>query len=308
MKTNKFLLFISLIFFSCNSNKELAQYSNRERVKKELQTITRKFGYRNYLNIKNLNKVADYIHSEFAMVCDTVYFQEYTADNRTYKNVVASIGVENKKRIVIGAHYDACGEQEGADDNASGTVGVLELARLLSKEKLNYRIDFVAYTLEEPPFFDTKEMGSYIHAKTAKEEKQNIKGMICLEMIGYFNDSVGSQTYPIKALKAVYGQKGDFITIVEKMNSGRFSQRFGNLMKKQGLIETKSFRGPKALQGIDFSDHRNYWEFGYDALMITNTAFYRNDNYHQITDKLETLDIERMCRVIDQVYLSVLEY
>lgn len=308
MKTNIFLLLITLIYFSCNSNKELVKHSDRNRVKNDLQTITRKFGYRNYLNIKNLNKVADYIHSEFSKVCDTVFFQEYIADRRTYKNVVASIGVENKKRIIIGAHYDTCGEQEGADDNASGTVGVMELARLLAKEKLDYRIDFVAYTLEEPPFFDTKEMGSYIHAKSVKEEKQNIKGMICLEMIGYFNDSAGSQTYPVKPLKAIYGNKGDFITIVERMNSGRFSQRFGNLMKKQGLIKTKSFRGPKALQGIDFSDHRNYWEFGYDALMITNTAFYRNDNYHMITDKLETLDIERMCRVIDQVYLSVLEY
>ncbi len=308
MRTNTFSLILLIMLLGCNSNKEIQKYSNRERVKNELNIITRKFGFRNYLNVENLNKVANYIHSEFTKVCDTVYFQEYKVENRTYKNVIASIGTQHSERIIIGAHYDTCGEQEGADDNASGTVGVLELARILSEKHLKYRIDFVTYTLEEPPFFGTKEMGSYIHAKSVNDQKQNIKGMICLEMIGYFNDAPNSQEYPIGLLKPFYGNKGDFITIVEKFGSGRFSKKIGNLMSVQKLIKTKRFIGPKSLEGIGLSDHRNYWEFGYDALMITNTAFYRNDNYHMTTDKLETLDIERMCRVIDQVYMSVLAY
>ena len=293
---------------ACTTELEFAQYSNRERVKTDLQKITREFGNRNYLNISNLNKVAEFIKTEFKACCDTVYYQDFKVDAGKYKNIIASIGIQNEERIIIGAHYDVCGQQEGADDNASGIVGLLELARLLSKEKTNYRIDFVAYSLEEPPFFGTKQMGSYVHAKSVFDEKQKVKGMICLEMIGYFNDSAGSQSYPLGILKAFYGSKGDYITVVEKFGSGRFCSKFKRLMKKQNLVKSKSFKGPKWLSGLDFSDHRNYWEFGFDALMITNTAFYRNPNYHENTDKLETLDIERMCRVIDEVYLSVKEY
>jgi len=263
----------------------MIMHSDRKRVEKKLYIITRKFGNRDYLNPKALNKVADYIHQEFSEVCDTVSYQNFKVNSIQYKNVIASIGIENDERIIIGAHYDVCGIQEGADDNASGLVGILELSRLLSKQKLNYRIDFVAYTLEEPPFFGTQEMGSYVHAKSVFEQKQKVKGMICLEMIGYFNDSVGSQSYPLGILKPFYGSKGDFITVVQKFGSGRFSSKIKRLMKKQKLVKTKSFKAPKKLPGIDFSDHRNYWEFGYDAVMITNTAFYRNDNYHQITVK-----------------------
>jgi len=292
---------------SCQSKQEFVAFADRKRVKDNLITLTRSFGNRDYLNITALNKVAAYTHNQFSICCDSVDYQEFNVGETVYKNVVASIGTNHDERIIIGAHYDVCGIQEGADDNASGLVGLLELARLLSKENLNYRIDFVAYTLEEPPFFKTKQMGSYIHAKSVFEEKQNIKGMICLEMIGYFNDSVNSQKYPLGILKLFYGNKGDFITVVEKFGSGSFSSKIRRLMKKQKLIKTKSFKGPKFIQGLDFSDHRNYWEFGYDALMITNTSFYRNPNYHEQSDKVETLDIERMCRVIDQLYLSIKE-
>ena len=302
-----FILFIMGMFFNpaCQSEQKFVAFSDRERVKDNLTTVTRSFGNRDYLNLTALNKVAAFVHNQLSVCCDSVNYQEFNVGETEYKNVIASIGTEHEERIIIGAHYDVCGIQEGADDNASGLVGLLELARLLSKENLNYRIDFVAYTLEEPPFFKTKQMGSYIHAKSVFEEKQNVKGMICLEMIGYFNDSENSQKYPLGILKLFYGNKGDFITVVEKFGSGSFSSKIRRLMKKQKLIKTKSFKGPKFIQGLDFSDHRNYWEFGYDALMITNTSFYRNPNYHEPSDKVETLDIERMCRVIDQVYLSI---
>ena len=123
------------------------------------------------------------------------------------KNIICSINTDKKERIVIGAHYDVCGDQDGADDNASGVAGLLELARLLKHEKLNYRIDFVAYTLEEPPFFGTENMGSSIHAKYISDNKISLKGMISLEMIGYFNDKPHSQKYPLSFLKWFYGNK-----------------------------------------------------------------------------------------------------
>ena len=96
---------------------------------------------------------------ELEKVCDSVAYQNFKVDKNEYKNVIGSIGLENKQRIIIGAHYDVCGDSEGADDNASGVVGLLELARLLSKEKLKYRIDFVAFSLEEPPFLERNKWG-----------------------------------------------------------------------------------------------------------------------------------------------------
>lgn len=122
------------------------------------------------------------------MYSDSVSTQSYTANGLQYKNIICSFGTENARRIIAGAHYDVCGAQEGADDNASGIAGLLELARLLKGQKLNYRIDLVAYSLEEPPYFRTQYMGSYIHAKSLADSKANVYGMISLEMIGYFKD------------------------------------------------------------------------------------------------------------------------
>ena len=216
-------------------------------------------------------------------------------------------GPENAPRIVVGAHYDVCGYQQGADDNASGVAGLLELARLLQNQKLNFRIELVAYTLEEPPFFRTKNMGSYIHAKSLSDAKVNVLGMISLEMIGYFKDEKGTQDYPTALLKLIYGSRGNFITLVRKFGAGKFACQFNRAFRQTNVIRTKAFVGPAALPGIDFSDHLNYWAFGFSALMVTDTAFYRNKNYHEPTDTLETLDLKRMAKVIDGVYLALLK-
>ena len=156
------------------------------RIKRDLTAITKTTQSRNYQNVETLNTVAEYIFLELQKVCDTVYYQSYAVQGVEYKNVIGSIGLSNDKRVIVGAHYDVAGNQEGADDNASGVVGLLELARLLSGETLTDRIDFVAFTLEEPPFFRTEQMGSYVHAKSIHERGAPVRGMICLEMIGYF--------------------------------------------------------------------------------------------------------------------------
>ena len=299
------IIVFGFFLFSCGQPLRHERYSDTIRIKNDLTIITKTDKSRNYKNIEALNFVAQYIFGELSKTCDTVYFQTYLVNGIEYKNVIGSIGRNRKEKIVIGAHYDVAGEQEGADDNASGIVGVLELSRLLAKEPLKYQIEFVAYTLEEPPFFGEQEMGSYIHAKSIFDNGENIKGMICLEMIGYFNDKPKSQDYPVGFLKLFYGDKGDYITVVQKFGNGSFGREVNRLMKKQGFIDTKSFKGPASLQGVDFSDHRNYWKFNYSAVMITNTAFYRNKNYHENTDKIETLDINRMGLVIDELYMTV---
>lgn len=277
-------------------------------IKQHLTALTKTNGFRTYKNMEQLNKTANYIKTVFSKYTDSVYIQAYEVNGVTYKNVICSFGTENPQRIIVGAHYDVCDDQEGADDNATGVVGLLELSRLLKDKKLKHRIDLVAYTLEEPPYFRTAYMGSYIHAKSLIDSKTNVLGMVSLEMIGYFKDEKKTQSYPIGALALIYGNKGNYITLVKKFAAGRFTRKFCRKYKSTKSIKTKKFSGPRALPGIDFSDHLNYWKFGYSALMITDTAFYRNKNYHESTDTMETLDVYRMAKVIDGVVNTLIGF
>ena len=261
---------------------------------------------RNFLNIESLNLVADYVASEFNKYGDSTVFQEFEVDSRKYKNVITSFGPKDAQRIIVGAHYDVCGDQDGADDNASGVVALLEFARLLKGVELKYRVDLVAYTLEEPPFFGTNEMGSYFHANYLFKNSIPVYGMICLDIIGYYSDEKKSQSYPLGILKLIYGGKGDYITVVRCFRGGRFAKEAKRELKhSESPIKVKSFKGPKKLNGIAFSDHLSYWRFGYSSLFITNTGFYRNPNYHQIGDTLSSLDFNRMAQAVDAVFETI---
>ena len=277
-------------------------------IKQHLTTITKREKARHFANPEVLDSVASYIYQEFEKSADSVYYQTYSANGTIYRNVIAVFGSSNQKRIIVGAHYDVCGNQEGADDNGSGTVALLELSRMLKGKDLKNQIELVAFTLEEPPFFRTDYMGSAIHAKSIEPIKDQVLGMISLEMIGYFSDKKNSQEYPLGILKWFYGGKGNYITLVRKNTAGKFVKRFIRNYKKTKQIRTKKFAAPRSLPGIDFSDHLNYWNLGIDALMITDTSFYRNKNYHKETDTMETLDFCRMAKVIDASYQVLVSY
>ncbi len=274
-------------------------------IKSHLTAITKTKGFRNHNNTDLLNATAAYIQNQLSKYSTNVTIQEYTVKGKGYKNVLCSFGPADAKRIIIGAHYDVCGDQQGADDNASGITGLLELARMLKDKPLTYRIDLVAYTLEEPPYFEEVEMGSYVHAKSLADNHTDVYGMVSLEMIGYFKDAKHTQSYPIKPLKLLYGSRGNYITLVRKPGSGKFAARFARAFKRSDEIRTVKFTAPAYLPGIDFSDHRSYWHFHFSALMITDTAFLRNKSYHEATDVMEALDIPRMAAVIDGVYTAL---
>ncbi len=299
----KYILLLPLISLSATSWSQ----SDTNLIKSHMTVLTKTAVHRNYENIGQLNEIADYIHTEFSKYADTVYFQSYFIGKQEYKNVIASFGTKYSERIVVGAHYDVCGEQEGADDNASGTVGLLELARQLDTVKTAQRIDLVAYTLEEPPFFRSEYMGSYIHAQSLVKDSVDVKGMICLEMIGYFADARKTQDYPLGILKLFYGSRGNYITLVNQFGPGKFARKFTKRFKRKSTVKAKQFKGPKSLPGIDFSDHLNYWQVGISALMITDTAFYRNKQYHQKDDTMDRLDYARMAQVIDGVFVVLTE-
>lgn len=301
-KLNRILLFaFALFIFAAHANAQ----SNTVLIEKYLTDITKTEGYRNYKNLEVLNQTADYIEFVFRKYADTVFTQDFTVNGVAYKNVICSYGTQHAERVIVGAHYDVCGDQEGADDNASGVVGLLELSRQLKGQTLSKRIDLVAYTLEEPPYFRTEAMGSHVHAKSLVENNINVYGMVSLEMIGFFNDEKKSQTYPLGILSLFYGNKGNYITLVKKFGAGKFVRKFTKKFKKSDVIRTKKFSAPPSLPGIDYSDHLNYWKFGFSAMMITDTSFYRNANYHEKTDTMSTLDIPRLAKVIDGVLASL---
>ena len=187
--------YLKLIFFIPLSS-VFGQYSDSTILLDHLKSVIETEKPRNYRNINTLNFVANYIHSTFGKYSDSVAFQEFTVGENRYKNVICSFGTEHTERIIVGAHYDVCGYQDGADDNASAIAGILELARLFYKDSLDYRIDLVAYSLEEPPFFATENMGSFVHAQYLQNINAEIYGMVCLDMIGYYSNEKNSQNYP----------------------------------------------------------------------------------------------------------------
>jgi Zn-dependent M28 family amino/carboxypeptidase len=203
---------------------------------------------------------------------------------------------------VVGAHYDACGETPGADDNASGVAALIELGYLLGSNPPSREIELVAYVLEEPPFFRTPMMGSAVHAASIATEKETIVGVIVLETVGYFSEARGSQSYPSLLLKLIYPSRGNFIAVIGRWDQGQWVKRVKIGMKGATDLPVYSIRAPSVVPGIDFSDHLNYWPLGFNALMITDTAFYRNKAYHEKGDTADRLDYERMCKVVVAVF------
>jgi len=252
---------------------------------------------RSYENLENLNRIADYIQSRFTASGAAIRLQPFTADGREYRNVIAEFGPESDAVIVVGAHYDSAGELPAADDNASGVAGLIELARLLGSTQLDQKVQLVAFCLEEPPFFNTPQMGSVVFARSLIEANKNVRIMVALEMIGYFSDKPGSQAYPLSFLKLFYPTKGNFIAIVDELFSGE-AKRMKKIMKANATLPVYTINAPPGIPGIDLSDHKSFWDQGYPAVMITDTAFFRNKAYHTRHDTADRLDYERMAQVV----------
>ncbi|MDG2440348.1 MAG: M28 family peptidase, partial [Crocinitomicaceae bacterium] len=254
---------IFLVVFSMTSGLMASAQTIPGVIETQLDALINREGYRTYDDTVTLNAVRDYIVDEFSTHADVTYRQDYLVNGVTYSNVIALVGDTTLPRIIVGAHYDVCENQHGADDNGTGVVGLFQaLEQLKDYSSEDYCIEFVAYTLEEPPFFRTTKMGSYIHAKSLHARGIEVHGMLSLEMIGYFSTEKKSQHYPIGILKLFYGGKGDYITVVRKMNKGKFARKFSRKYKHSKIIKTKKFTAPQSLPGIDFSDHLNYWALG----------------------------------------------
>lgn len=252
-----------------------------------------------------LDRAAEYIAARLEETGASVRFQAYSANRRNYRNVLATLGAEHDRFVVVGAHYDAFGEfvrNPGADDNASGTAGLVELVRVLAKQPLPVRVEFAAYSTEEPPHFASEFMGSAVHARSV--ENRRPEAMICLEMIGYYSEA---QPWPSGLLDLMYPDHGQFIGVIGRPRDRSIVARVKAGLRARGEIEVISYAGPH-FDGLDASDHRNYWARGIPAVMITDTAFVRNPNYHTEHDTAETLDYVRMSQVVNGIAEAILAW
>jgi len=263
-------------------------------------------------HLGNMKRTADYIRDQFAAAAASAgtgsiaeqWFELSPA--RRYRNISLLYGDPKEPRTVIGAHYDAYGPHPGADDNASGVAGLIELARLLAGRPARSPVELVAYPLEEPPYYATDDMGSWKHAAGLKSRGISCRFMVSLEMIGYFSDQPGSQRYPIPLLRAFYPGRGNFIAVAGNLDHRGLIREFKVGMKGSTALPVYSIASPPQLPGIDFSDHRNYWRAGFPAIMITDTAFYRNTAYHTAHDTPGRLDYRRMAMAVVAVYEAIL--
>lgn len=300
---------------SCTHLPPTSETLDARRLRSHVDTLAVEYAPRNYREPENLEACSSYIFEHFNQAGGRVTVQPFKVEqvgssatrigDIVYRNVIASFGPQDGKRIVVGAHYDACGETPGADDNASGVAGLIELAYLLGRTELNQRVDLVAFTLEEPPFFTSSDMGSARHAESLRREGVEVEVMICLEMIGFFSEERGSQRFPTPLLKLFYPSRADYIAVVGGFHDRKLVREVKASMRGATELPVHSMCAFRRFAGIDLSDHRNYWNAGYEALMITDTSFYRNQRYHGMSDTPETLDYECMANVVLGVYEAV---
>lgn len=282
--------------------------ARKDRIYNDVEFLTSLRPFRNYRNLDSLEVVIKYIQKEFILAGGVAETQSWEVKGREYKNVILAYNASKSRRLILGAHYDVCGDQPGADDNASAVAGLLEVARLVFEAQpiLDYRIDFVAFCLEEPPFFATEFMGSFIHAKSLAQQKADVMGMISLEMIGYFSNEPNSQAFPSPGLAKIYPHTANFIIVVGIERYKEFNSKVHREMIKEAQIDVQKidFSGGAGLAGL--SDQCSYWKFDFPALMINDTSFLRNPNYHLGSDTIETLDFDKMKEVINCTFRMVI--
>lgn len=283
-----------------------ATRSDARRLKDHVVFLTRDVTPRSAAHPENLDRAASYIAERFRIAGGRTHIQAFRARGKTYRNVVAEFGPAKPSApvLVVGAHYDTFGETgslPGADDNASGTAGLLELARLLGSHRVSTPVLLVAYTTEEPPFFGSDEMGSAIHAASLAAARRPVSGMICLEMIGYFS---ADQAWPNWLFAMMYPSNGDFIGVTGGWSDRQLARAVKRAVAGTSDLRVVSYSGARSTS--DASDHRNYWAHGWRAVMVTDTAFLRNPNYHTKRDTADTLDYDKMVLVVDGVLNAVL--
>lgn len=270
------------------------------RLKAHVSFLAEKVGERNVIAYQALQNASQYIEDFLKSQGYEIKSQEYMVQMRKVRNLIVEIpgGARASEIVVIGAHYDTVYDCPGADDNGSGVAGLLELARQLKSAHPSRTLRFVAFVNEEPPWFQTEHMGSLVYAQRAKEQHENIVAAISLETIGMYSDAEGSQHYP-SGLGLFYPTKGNFIGFVGNLSSRKLVREVVRSFRQGSQFPSEGTAAPESIPGVGWSDHWAFWQANYPAIMVTDTAPFRNRNYHRPTDTADTLNYERMARVVN---------
>ncbi len=273
---------------------------------RHVECLSLKIGERHLWREGSLSQTADYIESTLTSYGYSVQRQTYSCYGKDVSNLIAEKTGTEGKVVVIGAHYDTVPGTPGADDNASAVAGLLELARLHREPPNKKTLLFVAFANEEPPCFGFPNMGSMVYAKHLKEQGRPVEVMVSLEMIGFFRPE-RIQNYPLPGMSLFYPKTADFIGVVGNFRSSKYVSLFKNEIKKHSAINARSLTGPEFFGGISLSDNFSFWRHGYKAIMVTDTSFFRNQNYHQETDTIDTLDFDKMAEVVKGLHFTLRE-
>ena len=282
------------------------------RLQDHLRTLTLTIGERSLYVPENHKRSAEYIESFYRDIGLKVHTEPYPYQTLTVANVVAEISFcERPSRCyLVGAHYDSVFGTVGADDNASAVAVQLETARHLEAlkgyEELDLKVKLISFALEEPPVFGTRHMGSRVYARKAKREREKIDGMICLEMVGYACHEDGCQGYPFPLMFLGYPKKGNFIGIIGNTRSRDFMLSLSRAFERNSELPVVHLTVPLSgwfLPSVRLSDHSSFWDQGFKAVMVTDTAFFRNPHYHSSSDTMEKLDYTFMAQLVESLLI-----
>ncbi|HRT61413.1 MAG TPA: M20/M25/M40 family metallo-hydrolase [Syntrophales bacterium] len=265
-----------------------------------VENLSVRIGSRSFYEHDRLTRAADYIREVLDEMSCTYCLQNYEYKGKTFSNIIVTLpgGEGDDGSVVIGAHYDTVYGTPGADDNASAVAVLLELCRLLQGHRPVRTLRFVFFTLEEPPLFRSRHQGSFVYARHLKETREAVHAMVCLEMVGYFSDREGGQSFPVPGMNLLYPTTPNFIAVVGNLQSRNLVEQVRDSIRKGSTIAVEGIATVSFVPGVDFSDHRSFWKMGYPAVMVTDTAFYRNPNYHTENDRIDTLDFLKMAALL----------
>jgi hypothetical protein len=279
----------------------------REELRANVQKLAGEIGERNMSHYPQLNAAADFIEDSFTRAGLRTRRDSYNMRGQPCHNIETEIAGRRPEIIVIGAHYDSVLGSPGANDNGSGAAAVLALARRFAarqkqrdpaRQTPEKTLRFVAFVNEEPPHFLSGQMGSQVYARRCKDRGDKISGMISLETIGYFSDAADSQVYPSRVLGLFYPKIGNFIGFVSNVKSRSLLRRAIDLFRDHGKIPSEGASLPWFVPGVSWSDQWSFWQQGYPAIMVTDTAPFRYPHYHSSNDTPDKLDYDRFTLVV----------
>jgi acetylornithine deacetylase/succinyl-diaminopimelate desuccinylase-like protein len=269
------------------------------RLRAHVETLAGDIGERNVFRPEALEKAAEYLEATLSERGREVDRQDFECQGVPVRNLeLEHRGAGRAKEVVVvGAHYDSVMGSPGANDNGTGVAAVLELARLLNGRELPRTVRFLLFVNEEPPFFQTGDMGSLHYARRCRERNERVVAMLSLETMGYFSDAEGSQQYPFP-FRLFYPSRGNFIGFVGNLSSRGLVRRAVKVFRRHATIPSEGAAVPGEITGVGWSDHWAFWQHGYPGIMVTDTAPFRYPAYHTPLDTPERVRYAHLARVV----------